>query len=103
MLSRPGCLQSTRSGLRFDALIVAVLILARRVTDAWHYWAPHVAQFNARILSRDVRDVPPAGYERLWAVGIDACVVCSVEILLCAINHLLLVFTYETGSYRQTQ
>ena len=100
MLSRPGCLQSTRSGLRFDALIVAVLILARRVTDAWHYWAPHVEQFNAQIMSRDD---PPPGYEMLWAVGIDACVVCSVEILLCAINHLLLVFTYETGSYRQTQ
>jgi hypothetical protein len=45
------------------------------VTDAWHYWAPDVVQFNAQIRARDA---PPQGFEMLWAVGIDACVVCSV-------------------------
>ena len=58
------------SGLSYDCWFTFI----HRVTDAWHYWAPHVAQFNAQILSRDD---PPPGYEMLWAVGIDACVVCS--------------------------
>lgn len=50
--------------------------LVHRITDAWHYWASHVAQFNAQIMTRDAA---PPGYEMLWAVGIDACVVRSVE------------------------
>jgi hypothetical protein len=54
--------------LSYDCLITVV----HRITDAWHYWAPDVAQFNAQIMARDA---PPPGYEMLWAVGIDACVV----------------------------
>jgi hypothetical protein len=44
-----------------------------RVTNAWHYWAPYVEAINTHI--RDMDPPPPPGYERLWAVGIDACLV----------------------------
>ena len=47
-----------------------------RVTDAWHFWAPRVVEFNAHL--RRMNPPPPPGYEQLWAVGIDASVVRSL-------------------------
>jgi hypothetical protein len=44
-----------------------------RVTDSWHFWAAYVADFNLHL--RQMDPPPPPGYEQLWAVGIDACLV----------------------------
>jgi len=44
-----------------------------RVTNAWHFWAPQVEAFNTHL--RDMDPPPPPGYEQLWAIGIDACLV----------------------------
>ena len=42
-----------------------------RVTDSWHFWAPHVEEFNRHLRNMN----PPPGFEQMWAVGIDACLV----------------------------
>lgn len=58
-----------------------------RVTNAWHFWAPRVAEFNMHLRRMDLP--PPAGFEQIWAVGIDATVVRSsfcVALLYCCIN-----------------
>ena len=44
-----------------------------RVTDSWHFWAPLVEDFNSHL--RNMDPPPPRGYEQIWAVGIDACLV----------------------------
>jgi hypothetical protein len=48
-----------------------------------------VIQFNAQICARDN---PPLGYEMLWAVGIDACVVCSLQLAIFIIGFVFSVF-----------
>lgn len=57
------------------AKIIYFLPFVNRVTDAWHHWASQVQEFNRAIRARD--PTAPPGYEQLWAVGIDACVVCN--------------------------
>jgi hypothetical protein len=44
-----------------------------RVTDSWHFWASRVEAFNSAL--RNKVPPPPAGFEQIWAVGIDACLV----------------------------
>jgi hypothetical protein len=46
-----------------------------RVTDSWHFWAPHVEEFNRHLRNMN----PPPGYEQMWAVGIDASLVRDYE------------------------
>ena len=58
-----------------------------RVTDAWHFWAPRVAEFNEHM--RRMNPPPPQGYEQLWAVGIDATVVAHRSLLLVFIRHTI--------------
>jgi hypothetical protein len=60
-----------------------------RVTDAWHFWAPYVEAINTHL--RGMNPPPPPGYEQLWAVGIDACLVaqfCSIANLNLLSNKL---------------